>query len=848
MADLNLEGAKTLGTPGCKPTAEQLLEDKPLPKAQETPYRAVSARANYLAADRPECQFSAKELCRWMSTPHASGLAGLKRLGRYLEGRRRLVFKYPWQSADLIDTYSDTDWAGCVRTRKSTSGGCLMLGSHLIKSWSTTQSQVALSSGEAEYYGVTRAVGTALGFQSLLRDLGVDLKLRAWTDSSATIGICGRTGLGRLRHIDTQCLWLQAQVRSGAVELRKVKGTENPADLFTKHLTSAPCVEALLGLFNCWYRDGRAKAAPCLRPGAGSQAGAKIDVAAVAFERGQADDRMVTELMSIGENAYPMVTVDGEEVPEAWSYDQKSLPHLQQDLERLFPKAYAAKEAGDRDPPERTLMGEAWADMEEFKNEDWLEVIGVEGALVVPPDEVPTETPGYVVEINMMRADYGVESKDKVVRTPAMSGLCATDETDKTVRTPAMSGLCAVEETEGETDKTVRTLAMSGLCAVDKARENKEDDAEYGDDMKNSDYNMDTECMNELGLYLPLLDPFAPFLGQYAYDLETGGDNIIGMVVGDNTMIKANDDLGYEDFMLGPFIYDVESEAFPPDSVIHDVESEAFPPDSVVPELNPVVYGYETSEGELGELVERDRKACDQHASCDKLSHAYGDSSKAVKSARISHVSCGRISHASYDKSKRVVLARISHASCGRISHASCDSLNAVNSHVCQDMLESKLSECETESIVFLCLNTKSSPNRVTNELLQASVRPLPLVGPEGESKTVMFSARLSTLRSRDRFGLSRNARLSVSAFRVSLSRLPPHCCLGSTLSGQTETADRRNCLTPFNTVNGLNCILIPFSNRCCISRHILYREARCGAGWHRATSAVRAGAICMCL
>ena len=101
-----------------------------------------------------------------------------------------------------------------------TSGGCLMLGSHLIKSLSSTQSQVALSSGEAEYYGVTKAVGTALGFQSLMRDLGVDLGLRSWTDSSATIGICGRSGLGCLRHIDTQCLWLPAQVRSGAVELR----------------------------------------------------------------------------------------------------------------------------------------------------------------------------------------------------------------------------------------------------------------------------------------------------------------------------------------------------------------------------------------------------------------------------------------------------------------------------------------------------------------------------------------------------------------------------------------------------------------------------------------------------
>ena len=228
VQDLQLEGAKTLGTPGCKATAEQLTEDKPVPAAQETPFRAVAARANYVAADRPECQFSAKDVCRWMSAPTTHSVASLKRLGRYLEGHRRLVVRYPWQSASRVDVYSDTDWAGCPRTRKSTSGGCLMLGAHLIKSWSSTQSQVALSSGEAEYYGVVKAVGTALGYQSLLADLGVRLPLRAWTDSTATIGICNRSGLGKLRHIDTQCLWLQGKVRAGHVELRKVKGTENP--------------------------------------------------------------------------------------------------------------------------------------------------------------------------------------------------------------------------------------------------------------------------------------------------------------------------------------------------------------------------------------------------------------------------------------------------------------------------------------------------------------------------------------------------------------------------------------------------------------------------------------------
>ena len=76
-----------------------------------------------------------------------------------------MVFKYPWQTASSIEVYSDTDWAGRPITRKSTSGGCLMLGSHLIKSWSSTQPTLALSSGEAEFYGVVKASGVGLGIK-----------------------------------------------------------------------------------------------------------------------------------------------------------------------------------------------------------------------------------------------------------------------------------------------------------------------------------------------------------------------------------------------------------------------------------------------------------------------------------------------------------------------------------------------------------------------------------------------------------------------------------------------------------------------------------------------------------
>ena len=153
-------------------THEVVREAKALGEGKRTAFRAVAARGIYLAADRPEVQFSAKEICRWMSAPTEGGVAALKRLGRYLEGHKRLVFRYPWQEAGSLEVYSDTDWAGCVRTRKSTSGGCLLLGAHLLKSWSSTQGLVSLSSGEAEFYGVTKASGIAMGMKALMLDLG----------------------------------------------------------------------------------------------------------------------------------------------------------------------------------------------------------------------------------------------------------------------------------------------------------------------------------------------------------------------------------------------------------------------------------------------------------------------------------------------------------------------------------------------------------------------------------------------------------------------------------------------------------------------------------------------------
>ena len=215
----------------------------------------------------------------------------------------------------------------------------LWWGEHLIKSWSSTQALISLSSGEAEFYGVVKASGMALGYQALMNDLGVRLPIRVWTDSSATMGICTRQGLGKLRHVDTRCLWVQQRVRRGEIELRKVRGEVKPADLFTKHLSSEDRVAELLKLFGCKYVGGRAQGAPELR----RELGAKHEgILAVDMEADR-DDLIVQDGY-----AYHMTKLEdgsGQVVPEAWLHDVRALPHQARgDLGALFPRALAAHE------------------------------------------------------------------------------------------------------------------------------------------------------------------------------------------------------------------------------------------------------------------------------------------------------------------------------------------------------------------------------------------------------------------------------------------------------------------------------------------------------------------------
>jgi hypothetical protein len=231
--DLGASGP-AVTTAGVKPAKEE--EEKPLEGVAVRQYRSGAARANYLAQDRPDLSFAAKELCRHMAAPTETNWAALLRIVRYLKAEPRMVYKYLWQADRNLSIYVDTDFAGCTRTRKSTSGGCAFRGGHLVKHWSSTQRVLTLSSAEAELAGIVKGSTEGLGLRSLASDLGWETELKVYTDSAAAIGICKRSGIGKVRHLATGQLWVQDRIRTKDFELYKVAGTENPADMLTKHL------------------------------------------------------------------------------------------------------------------------------------------------------------------------------------------------------------------------------------------------------------------------------------------------------------------------------------------------------------------------------------------------------------------------------------------------------------------------------------------------------------------------------------------------------------------------------------------------------------------------------------
>nr|GEW31177.1 retrovirus-related Pol polyprotein from transposon TNT 1-94 [Tanacetum cinerariifolium] len=176
---------------------------------------------------------------RSKAQPTEKHLTAIKRIFRYLKDTIHMGLWYPKDTGFELTAFSDSDRAGCLDSRKSTSGGIQFLGGDKLVSWSSKkQDCTSMSSAEDEYVSLSACCAQVLWMRTQLIDYGFHFdKIPVYCDSKAAIAIsCNPVQHSRTKHIDVLYHFIKEKVEKSIVELFFV-GTEfQLADLFTKAL------------------------------------------------------------------------------------------------------------------------------------------------------------------------------------------------------------------------------------------------------------------------------------------------------------------------------------------------------------------------------------------------------------------------------------------------------------------------------------------------------------------------------------------------------------------------------------------------------------------------------------
>ena len=201
-------------------------------------YRGMIGSLLYLTASRPDIMFSTCLCARYQANPKESHLSAVKRIFRYLKGSPNLGLWYPKDSAFELIGYSDADFAGCKIDRKSTTGGCQLLGGKLVSWSSKKQNTVSTSTAEAEYVAAGSCCSQILWMKNQLADYGFELKrIPIFCDSTSAIAITNNPVLhSRTKHIDVRYHFIRDHVLNENIELHFISTDYQLADIFTKPL------------------------------------------------------------------------------------------------------------------------------------------------------------------------------------------------------------------------------------------------------------------------------------------------------------------------------------------------------------------------------------------------------------------------------------------------------------------------------------------------------------------------------------------------------------------------------------------------------------------------------------
>nr|GEZ11945.1 ribonuclease H-like domain-containing protein [Tanacetum cinerariifolium] len=196
----------------------------------------------YLTFTRPDLSYAVQQICLYMHYLREPYLATLKRILRYVQGTLDLSIHLYASSTTSLVGYTDADWAGCLSTRRSTSGYCVFLGDNLL-SWSAKrQHTLSRFSDKAEYRGVANIVAETAWLCNLLRELHSPLLTvtLVYRDNISVVYIsANHVQHQQTKHIEIDIHFVRDMVTTRQVNVLHVPSRFQYADIFTKRLPSA---------------------------------------------------------------------------------------------------------------------------------------------------------------------------------------------------------------------------------------------------------------------------------------------------------------------------------------------------------------------------------------------------------------------------------------------------------------------------------------------------------------------------------------------------------------------------------------------------------------------------------
>ncbi|KAJ9542461.1 hypothetical protein OSB04_028967 [Centaurea solstitialis] len=187
-------------------------------------YKRMMGSLLYLTASRPDIMYATYLCARYQADPKESHLKAVKRIFRYLKGTPNLGLSYPRDSGFNLTAFSDSAFAGCKLDRKSTTGGCHLLGGKLVSWTSKKQNSLSISTAEAEYVVAGSCCAQVLWMRNQLLDYGFQLsKIPIYCDNTSAIAIANNPVLhSKTKHIEIRYHFIRDHVMNGDVELHFV--------------------------------------------------------------------------------------------------------------------------------------------------------------------------------------------------------------------------------------------------------------------------------------------------------------------------------------------------------------------------------------------------------------------------------------------------------------------------------------------------------------------------------------------------------------------------------------------------------------------------------------------------